>query len=758
MPDGTSIEQRLSGAHVLLTGVTGFVGEALLHRLLSELPATRVSVLVRRRGSTSGTDRVRTLLNKSIFEAVRSDAGGLDALLDRRVQVLEGDLAQVPALPTDLDAVVHCASDVSFDPPIDGALATNVVGTRALLQRVAEVGDHVHYVHMSTAYVAGRRRGVIPEGPLDHTVDVDEETDWGLAQEPVLQQRSREPELLARLQAEADRAHGAAGPMTTAVDVETRRKAWVRDELVRLGTQRARSLGWTDCYTFTKALGERVAEARASRGPTTILRPSIIESALETPHPGWIEGFKMAEPIILAFGRGELPEFPAAPDGVIDVIPVDHVVAATVAALAHPPEAGQAAYLHISSGVANPLRYGVFHDEVRRYFDAHPFVLADRGAPRLPPLDFPGARRVERLLANGERAQRLADRIVSHAPRGDRVREAARSLDRQGRRLQQLRRLFDLYVEYAQADLRFDDAHTRALYASLGGDDRRRFAFDPLDIDWRHYIAEVHCPAITAPIRRLDAARRGRTAAPGLLPATAVDGARAAAFFDFDGTLLSSNVIETYLWSRLRGASAGTRAAEVGRVLVRLPGLVRTERHHRDAFLRAAYRRYAGARLADLEALAEGPLADHLLGRLAPDAVRRIREHRAAGQPTVLVTGAIRPLTRPLAPLFDHIEAVDLAVDERGVCTGHLAGTPLVGEARATWVQAWSAQHDVDLQASFAYADSYNDLALLGAVGHPVAVRPDVALSRYARRKRWPVVDWPSPATSPRLLDPVRGR
>jgi nucleoside-diphosphate-sugar epimerase len=93
--------------------------------------------------------------------------------------VIEGDIADVPALPGDLDAVVHCAGDVSFNPPVNEAFTTNVVGTRGLLDRIREVGDHVHYVHVSTAYVAGRRRGNIPEGPVDH--DVDLEADSGPA-------------------------------------------------------------------------------------------------------------------------------------------------------------------------------------------------------------------------------------------------------------------------------------------------------------------------------------------------------------------------------------------------------------------------------------------------------------------------------------------------------------------------------------------------------------------------------------------------
>ena len=754
-PDGR-VAERLAGRHVLVTGVTGFVGEALLELMLAATPATTITLLVRPKGSTSGTERVRSLLGKPIFGPVIEAAGGIDAVLDGRVRVLEGDLADVPALPADVDAVVHCAGDVSFDPPVDEGFRTNVVGTRDLLARVREVGPHVHYVHVSTAYVAGRRRGAIPEGPVDHSVDLAAELAWGLAQRRVVEQVSRSAEVLARTRAKAERRHGRAGLLTAAAAAEEERKAWVDRQLVQIGTERARSLGWTDCYTFTKALGERVVEEHAREAPVSIVRPSIIESALRRPHPGWIEGFKMAEPLILAYGRGELPEFPAAGDTIVDIVPVDHVVAAIVAVLASPPQPGAPAYFHVSSGARNPLTFRLLYDSVRAYFDEHPFETGDRGAARLPDWRFPGAQSVERLLTVSERAHRVADYVVGHAPRSDRVRDVARQLDRQGRRLEFLRRYLDLYREYAEAELAFDDSHTRELLERLDPADREVFAFDITDLDWDHYLREVHCPAVTAPIRRLDEARRKRPRPQaGDLRAVREGEGTTAAFFDMDGTLLSSNVVEAYLWMRLQEMSAGERVGELGRIAAKVPGLLRAERRERSAFLRSIYREYAGARLADLDAIVDEVLTDHVLARLAPGAVRRIREHRRAGHRTVLVTGAIRPLTRPLAPLFDHVEAADLATDGRGVCTGFLAASPLTGESRAAWMRQWAADNGIDLASSHGYADSHSDLPLLQAVGHPVAVRPDVTLSRHARRHRWPVVDWASSDAISRPLNPA---
>jgi len=68
-------------------------------------------------------------------------------------------------------------------------------------------------------------------------------------------------------------------------------------------------------------------------------------------------------------------------------------------------------------------------------------------------------------------------------------------------------------------------------------------------------------------------------------------------------------------------------------------------------------------------------------------------------------------------------------------------------------MRSYAAEHGIDLQASYAYADSHSDLPLLEAAGNPVAVRPDVPLYRHARRSHWDVVDWARPSGAMRRLD-----
>ena len=759
------LRDLLAGKKIVMTGVTGFIGEQLLWKILTELPDTTPVVLVRRKGSASAHDRMIALVKKPIFTEVRDAAGGAAELLDSRVEIIEGDLPNVPQLPADLDIVVHCAGDVSFDPPIDQAFTTNVIGTKALMNRMLEaIADErgewrkvPHYVHISTAYTAGRRRGAIPEAPHVHDIDYDAEAAAGIAMRDLIEAESRTSAQLARLRKEAEREHRQAGFLTTAADTERRRMAWVDAELVKAGTERARSLGWTDVYTFTKALGERVVTDVGRDLHVSIVRPAIVESSWLHPYPGWIEGFKMAEPLILAYGRGELPEFPASPEAVVDIVPCDHVVNAILAVCATQPEIGTPEYYHINSGARNPLTFKDMYTYTRAYFVAHPFEGGPRGAARLPQWKFPGASSIERLLSTSERAHKMAERMLAQAPRSDRTRKIAKDLDRTGVRLDFLRRYHSLYKEYAQSELHFVDDNTLALTQSLHSEDHAAFAFDTSVYDWKTYIQEVHCPSITAPVRRMDAIRRKR----GNRPTTMKDldndtaGSAALAIFDLDGTIMSTNVIEQYLWARLPELSRTQQLAEVGQVMRHLPSYLRAEQRDRGTFLRAVYRRYRGADLAALERFVDTSLAPHILSRLSPEAVRRIREHRAAGHTTILITGVVRPLTRPLQPLFDVIVAADLGVDEEGRCTGFLTGPPVVGESRAAWLKHYATQHGVALDRSFAYADSHSDLPMLETVGNAVAVSPDIALMRAATRNQWSVVEWKIKPITPRWALPT---
>ena len=129
----------LTNEHVFLTGGTGFVGQAILERLLSSHPGTRISVLVRGKGSQSAEARLENMLRKPVFRNWMDAVGEDEARRQfaTRVKVIDGSLSRVGELPSDLDVVIHSASTVSFDPPIDEAFDTNVGGAHGGLRGAA---------------------------------------------------------------------------------------------------------------------------------------------------------------------------------------------------------------------------------------------------------------------------------------------------------------------------------------------------------------------------------------------------------------------------------------------------------------------------------------------------------------------------------------------------------------------------------------------------------------------------------------------
>ncbi len=748
-----SIVEKLAGKRMLLTGVTGFLAQVVFERLLADFPETHVTLLVRSQTGATSRERVEYLLRKPAFDRLRERVGddGLVKLLDERVDVIDADFSRgEPPIPDGIDVAMHSAATVSFDPPIDEGFQTNLQGALNMYHGVVNGGSRPALVHVSTAYVAGVRKGVIPEGPLEQRVDYRLELELALQARGDVEAQSRKPEMLGAFLEAARKEHERAGPSTVADDAEERRQKWVTKRLVEYGRMRARSLGWPDVYTFTKAMGERaVEELAAAEGlPLSIVRPSIIESALLHPSPGWIDGFKMADPIIRAYGLGQIPEFPGIPEGIIDLIPVDFVVNALLAVAANPPAPATAVHYNVSSGSRNPLRFFELYEWIRGYFEEHPLPERGRGEHKVPDWDFPGRLKVERVLRRAERLTDLAEQVVTHLPKSKGMRNAINRVDRDKARVDFVKRYSDLYGMYTETEVVYTDDRTLALFESMSDADKVAFPFDVAMIDWKYYLKDVHTPAVTQSLRELSKRDREKPAVKIREREQPV-----LAVFDMEGTIITSNVVESYVWTRMADLEPDAWPAELFDVFSKIPGYLQIDRRDRGDFLRTFFRRYEGASVEGIDRLVREHVGEFMLQKASAAAIRRIREHRAAGHRTVLITAAAEPFVRPLAPLFDVVIGAELEVRD-GRYTGFMSQPPLVGEARAAWLKRYALLEELDLKHSYAYADSYSDLPLLRAVGNPVAVSPDASLYRYARRRRWPIEEWGMSKGMPRVRFP----
>jgi len=757
---GEPLAERLAGKTVLLTGATGFVGKAVLSACLRAIPDLGALRLLVRAADDEGA---RARLEDQILSpgALSDDADPERWIEDGRLSAEAADLSveglgrSEPLDLADVDAVIHCAASVAFDDPLDRMLEMNVIGTGRLAELVRAGSPTAAFVHVSTAYAAGMRTGLVLERPSGRTpaepeVDLDAELDVARAWRRELEVESRLPEHQRRFVSDAHQEIGPAGAPAVGARAEEARRAWVGAQLVERGRERCRALGWSDAYGFSKALGERaLLDAGIER--TTIVRPSIIESALRWPRPGWLEGLKVADPVILAYGRGLIPRFPANPAVRFDLIPVDFVANACLAAAAHPPRRGPRT-VAVVSGSRRPLEVGRVVEMFTEYFRERPFpdeegIPVEVGDVPLIPIG-----RAMRQIAAGERAVRFGRRLLDRVPvpRSD---EVERRLHRDRRRLERLRRLSEIYGPYVELDCVFDDSHAEELRRTLHPDDRETFGFDPADLDWDEYVKDIHLPSLREMVGVPTPGPRP-VARPQPSPAIA-DGPPAVAFFDVEGVVLGTTVAHFYAWLRTREMPRADRALWTLGLAARAPGYIVADRRSRAAFNRSFYRNYRGLPADELREQAAEALSEFILPRVHQAAIRRVRAHRSRGDRVVLLTGALDFLVDSLRHLGDEVVAARL-IERRGAFTGELADPPLTADGRASAAARIAAERGVDLADCHAYADAASDLPLLEAVGHPHAVNPDFRLAREARRRRWPVLEWEAePGARTRPAEPA---
>ncbi|MBV9660377.1 MAG: HAD-IB family phosphatase [Acidimicrobiales bacterium] len=777
------LRDALAGQRIAITGATGFLGTALAERLLRSVPECEIALLIRP-GRRGAADRARReVLRNSCFDRLRGELGDrFEPMVERRVQVLAGDVG-VDGLSLDTaganvlagcQIVIHSAATVSFDSPLDAAVEINLLGpTRvaAELNRLHPDGDLPHLIAVSTAYVAGSRRGRAPEATLPDT-PWSTEVDWQLEVTAARRARadadaeSREPKMLARFQKQARAELGAAGVPLLAARAERFRDEWVKERMVDLGKARAQGLGWPDAYAYTKALGERALLQGRGELPLSIVRPSIIESALAEPVPGWIRGFRMADPVIISYAKGLLQEFPGVPEGIIDVIPVDLVVSSILALAARGP-LPEPDVLHAASGARNPLRYRKLVELVQAWFTEHPLADSHDQPITVPEWSFPGRRRVQRQLDRASKAINIAERTLQSLPLRGRQADLSARLEERREEVERALSYVELYGAYTETEAVFSVDRLLALFSELAPEDQEEFGFDPAVIDWQHFCHDVYLPSVVAHarVRMAKPGARATRAGRGSSGLTREERGRRAvlsperhlAVFDLENTLIASNVVDSYAWLATRRRDDADRVRFVVKTLGEAPRLLALDRVDRSDFLRYFYRRYEGAPARRLRHDSWELFSDLILTKSFPAGIRRVREHRALGHKTLLITGALDIVIEPLRPLFDEVVCAKLG-EKGGRLTGELTEAPPTGEARALLMADYARAMNLDLEQCVAYADSASDLPMLEAAGHPVAVNPETKLAAIARKRGWHVEHWPRAEGGPRPLLPIGPR
>ncbi|MEM8903020.1 MAG: HAD-IB family hydrolase [Actinomycetota bacterium] len=223
-----------------------------------------------------------------------------------------------------------------------------------------------------------------------------------------------------------------------------------------------------------------------------------------------------------------------------------------------------------------------------------------------------------------------------------------------------------------------------------------------------------------------------------------------AAVFDLDRTLLSGGSGPVIAAALRRVGLGPDRSLPGGDAIFRFYEVV-GETYPSMLLARQAASLSRGWPVEEVGAAAEAA-AKELDGLVLPYARAAIEEHREAGDRLVLATTTPEHLVAPFAARlgFDTVVATRYGVSD-GAYDGSIDGDFMWGRAKARGVRAWAEHEQVDLRSSSAYSDSYYDVPLLSAVGHPTAVNPDARLAAIARLREWPIRYFDAPEGVPKV-------
>ena len=551
-----NVTQTFTGKRLLFAGATGFVGKVSLSMLLHRYGEVleRVYVLVRKGSAASAERRFFDKIAPSEpFQPLRDRYGdeGALAFFQKKCVVLDGDITdpncgltdgQAAELKGGVDAFINCAGLVSFNPSLEVGLNVNTVGVK----HVAElcVAWDVPLIHMSTSFVAGNRSGLVFEdeelqGYFPKKGELDGR-DFSLEQELADCEK-----LVARLRASADdraltstfrqralerleeEGRDAKDEKTLRLAVGRERKLWLTQELTRAGMERALHWGWPNTYTYTKSLGEQVLAGMKDLS-YSIVRPSIVESALRYPFPGWNEGFTTSAPLCFAAIKGQRG-LPMGEETVLDIIPVDLVAGSLIAIAAQALTVKERRVYQQASGDTNPFYSARALELVglyrRRYFRNRTTgnKTLNEIKARIEPVSISRRSfelRSAPLFAKGARFLRAAlDEVKPTwgAPSVQALVERAKeTLDDVEQQANAVVMLVELFLPFVwENHYNFQCTNTRSLYARMSPTDAALIPWDPHTLDWREYFLNIHLPGLEKWVfPGLEKERKDRTVVP----------------------------------------------------------------------------------------------------------------------------------------------------------------------------------------------------------------------------------------------------
>jgi alcohol-forming fatty acyl-CoA reductase len=475
-----SVKEQLTGKRIMITGTTGFLGKVFIEKMIREIPDIKKIILLIRGNDRYPTARKRfdhEIAVSTIFDRLKDDSPAyFRQFCKDKIECVTGELTEknfglsvedFTLLAGRVDVVIHAAACVEFRGELQQALMINTLSLLNIADLIKAAGN-IPLIHVSSCYVNGFNNGdcreevIVPDG-----ITFKKNAKGFYDVRP----------LIAKLQKKIRN-----------IEENCPRPDQLAERLINLGVKESHRYGWNDTYSFTKWLGEQIIMEELQDSTLTIVRPAIIESTYQEPVPGWVEGVKVADAIILAYAREKTPFFPARANGVIDIIPADLVanslIMAMAEALAIP---GKHRIYQCSTGSVNPITVGrmkhLLQSEANRNAGAYT-RLFQKGKPKR---DFRIIDRRIFVMAMSvlKIAVTMYDEICKFTGMRNRIRKVTDFVNT-------TMKLAITFSFYASPRCLFHNNKLMDLTSRITPADRSAFPVDVRIIEWERYMGPIH--------------------------------------------------------------------------------------------------------------------------------------------------------------------------------------------------------------------------------------------------------------------------
>ncbi|XP_045467337.1 fatty acyl-CoA reductase 1-like [Harmonia axyridis] len=321
------------GTNIFITGATGFVGKALVEKLLRSCDGIdNIYLLMRDKRGLCIEQRLKDLFKNPVFEKIRDK----NPDVFQKVKAINGDVS-LPNLALseidriflwdNIDVVFHSAATVKFNEDLKNAMLLNTLGTKRVLDLCKEMKKLKSFVHVSTAF------------------------------------------------SNSDKTHIKETVYKPAFDLNSIMNCMdiLPKDIVEMLSKKL--LGkHPNTYTFTKALAEYLVLEYSSTIPAAVVRPSIITAAWKEPIPGWVDNMSGITGIFMECGRGTIKSIICDEKYVMDIIPVDVVVNTIITAgwHTHAYKSKMMRVYNCVTGGRNPVTWKRFGELTHKYVREYP--------------------------------------------------------------------------------------------------------------------------------------------------------------------------------------------------------------------------------------------------------------------------------------------------------------------------------------------------------------------------------------------------